>query len=92
MDTFYKYKLHLLPNGEICTIDYELKDDQSNSLEIFLQKLEIKEPKLSRTVRKGQLLDSDHSEITPEFFPTMSNDADLYLVLHDLESMFKLVI
>ena len=84
------YKLHL-PNGELHHIKYELEANQCNSLEIFLQELENEDPKLRLLVSQGQLLENDGSEITPEFFPLMDNDTDLYLVLPDLEGMFKLV-
>ena len=87
----YNYNLHL-PNGRIHNIEYQLDDDQkSNSLEFFLQKLEIQDPNLRLEVRKGQLYDRDHSEITAYSFLFMDDDVDLYLELPDYKSMFKLL-
>ena len=85
----HNYKLHL-PNGDIHEIDYELEVNQSNSFDIFLQKLEIQDPKLRLFVSKGQLMESDSSEITPDSFPFLDNATDMYLILPDVESMFKL--
>ena len=85
----HNYKLHL-PNGDIHEIDYELEVNQSNSFHIFLRKLKIQDPKLRLFVSKGQLMESDSSEITPDSFPFLDNATDMYLILPDVESMFKL--
>ena len=92
----YKYKLHLLPNGDTHEIEYELakEDEWKNSLPLFVDELKNQHPDLSCKVKKGKLLDSDGAEIgprDPQSFQSMAPDADLYLRVPDSKGMFKLI-